>query len=84
MAGEIDIAYTSAVELLELYRKKALSPVEVTRALLDRLDSLEPKINAFCLVDRNGALAAARTSEARWLRGEQTRPKFLLSADAYH
>jgi aspartyl-tRNA(Asn)/glutamyl-tRNA(Gln) amidotransferase subunit A len=72
MAGEIDVAYASAIELLELYRNKALSPVEVTRALLDRLDSLEPKINAFCLVDRNGALAAARASEVRWLRGEQT------------
>jgi len=72
MAGEIDVAYASAIELLELYHNKALSPVEVTRALLDRLDSLEPKINAFCLVDRDGALAAARASEARWLRGEQT------------
>src|SRR5215469_13370473 len=72
MAGEIDVAYASAIELSELYRNKALSPLEVTRALLDRLDSLEPKINAFCLVDRDGALAAARASEARWLRGEQT------------
>ena len=84
MADETDVASTSAVELLQLYRAKALSPLEVTRTLLDRLDSLEPKINAFCLVDRDGALAAARASEARWLRGEQTRPKFLLSADAYH
>ena len=72
MAGETDVAYASAVELLQLYRNKALSPVEVTRALLDRLDSLEPKINAFCLVDRDGALAAVRASEARWLHGEQT------------
>ena len=72
MAGETDVAYASAVELLQLYRNKALSPVEVTRALLDRLDSLEPKINAFCLVDRDGALAAVRASEVRWLHGEQT------------
>ena len=72
MADETDVASTSAVELLQLYRAKALSPLEVTRTLLDRLDSLEPKINAFCLVDRDGALAAAGASEARWLRGEQT------------
>jgi len=72
MADQTDVAYASAVELLGLYRAKALSPVEVTRALFDRLDSLEPKINAFCLVDRDGALASARASEARWLRGEQT------------
>jgi len=57
MSGDQNIAYTSAVSLLELYRKRALSPVEVTRLLLDRLDALQPKINAFCIIDRDGALA---------------------------
>jgi len=70
VSGEIDLAYASALSLLELYRRKALSPVEVTQALIDRLDALEPKINAFCFVDREGALAAARASEGRWRRGE--------------
>jgi aspartyl-tRNA(Asn)/glutamyl-tRNA(Gln) amidotransferase subunit A len=70
MAHENDVAYASAVRLLDLYRKRALSPVEVTRLLLDRLDRLEPRINAFCVVDRDGALAAARESEERWQRGE--------------
>ena len=70
MSAGHDIAYASAVSLLDLYRKKALSPVEVTRLLLDRLDRLQPKINAFCIVDRDGALAAARASERRWQRGE--------------
>ncbi len=69
MAGD-DIAYLSAVSLLDLYRRKVLSPVEVTRLILDRLDVLQPRINAFCIVDRDGALAAARASEGRWLRGE--------------
>jgi aspartyl-tRNA(Asn)/glutamyl-tRNA(Gln) amidotransferase subunit A len=44
--------------------------VEVTLLLFDRLDALQPKINAFCVVDRDGALAAARESEGRWQRGE--------------
>jgi aspartyl-tRNA(Asn)/glutamyl-tRNA(Gln) amidotransferase subunit A len=70
MASENDVAYTSAVSLLDLYRARALSPVEATRLLLDRLDVLQPKINAFCFVDRDGALAAARESERRWQRGE--------------
>ncbi len=65
-----DIAYASAVSLLDLYRRRELSPVEATRLILDRLDALQPKINAFCVVDREGGLAAARASEARWLRGE--------------
>ena len=70
MNADQDIAYASATSLLDLYRKKALSPVEVTQHLLDRLDALQPKINAFCIVDRDGALAAARDSERRWQRGE--------------
>jgi len=70
MAGETEIAYLSAVELIELYRSKALSPVEVIRRTLDRLDALQPKINGFCVVDRDGATEAARASEGRWQRGE--------------
>jgi aspartyl-tRNA(Asn)/glutamyl-tRNA(Gln) amidotransferase subunit A len=69
MRGDQDIAYATAVSLLDRYRRKALSPVEVTRFLLDRLDALQPQINAFCIVDRDGALAAARASEQRWLSG---------------
>src|SRR5262245_45535667 len=73
MAREEDAAYASAVSLLDLYRKRALSPVEVTRLLLDRLDALQPRLNAFCIIDRDGALAAARESERRWRRGEPAR-----------
>jgi aspartyl-tRNA(Asn)/glutamyl-tRNA(Gln) amidotransferase subunit A len=61
-----DIAYKSAHELTALYRAGTLSPVEVAEALFARLEALEPKINAFCVVDRDGALTAARASEARW------------------
>jgi aspartyl-tRNA(Asn)/glutamyl-tRNA(Gln) amidotransferase subunit A len=67
-----DLAYASAVELLDLYCRKALSPVELIQTLLDRLETLEPRINAFCIVDRDGAMAGARLSEGRWRRGEQT------------
>src|SRR2546423_12549226 len=70
MASENDIAYASAVGLLDLYRRKALSPVDATRLILDRLDALQPKLNAFCVVDRDGALAAAREAERRWQQGE--------------
>ena len=74
MTSEDDVAYTSATKLLNLYRKKALSPVEATRLIFDRLDALQPQINAFVVVDRDGALAAAQESEGRWQRGEPLGP----------
>src|ERR1700730_9361710 len=70
MASDNDVAYASAGSLLDLYRTRDLSPVEVTRIPLDGLDALQPKINAFCSVDRDGALAAARESERRWQHGD--------------
>src|SRR5579885_3814671 len=73
MAGD-DIAYKSAQELTGLYSNGQLSPVEAARALFARLDALEPKLNAFCLVDREGAFDAARASEARWRDGKPLSP----------
>jgi aspartyl-tRNA(Asn)/glutamyl-tRNA(Gln) amidotransferase subunit A len=59
----------TATALIEQYRRKALSPVEVARAVLDRISKLQPSLNAFLLVDEEGAVAAARASEARWMQG---------------
>lgn len=56
----------SAVELLAQYRSGALSPVEVTRAMLDQIDRLNPVVNAYCLVDHETTLAMARASEQRY------------------
>jgi aspartyl-tRNA(Asn)/glutamyl-tRNA(Gln) amidotransferase subunit A len=74
MAGDDAIAYASAAELSELYRKQAMSPVETTRLLLDRLEALQPRLNAFCIIDRDGALAASRAAEERWRRLEPLGP----------
>src|SRR5436305_6023055 len=60
----------TASELLRLYRRRELSPVDVTRDQLDRIDKSQPAINAFIIVDRDGALKAAQASEARWQKGE--------------
>ena len=65
-----DIAYLSAVELVELYRQRKLSPLEVTRSILDRTKRFDPQINAFALLDAESALASAADSEKRWQRGE--------------
>ena len=69
-----DIAGLSAVDLVEQYRKKALSPVEATQAVLDRIERLDRHVNAFALLDAESALASARQSEARWQRGEPLGP----------
>jgi aspartyl-tRNA(Asn)/glutamyl-tRNA(Gln) amidotransferase subunit A len=69
-----DIAYLPATSLLDAYRQRKLSPVEVTQGLLGRVDALQPRINAFCVIDRDGALEAARAAEARWQRGEPQGP----------
>jgi aspartyl-tRNA(Asn)/glutamyl-tRNA(Gln) amidotransferase subunit A len=59
-----------ATDLLSLYRRKALSPVEAVDDVLQRIATLDPEFNAFRLVDEKAARAQARQSEARWLRGE--------------
>ncbi|WP_428245421.1 amidase [Ferrovibrio sp.] len=64
------IAWLSATALRDAYHRKALSPVEVTETVLRRAEALQSSINAFCLIDPQAALAQARASEARWLRGE--------------
>jgi aspartyl-tRNA(Asn)/glutamyl-tRNA(Gln) amidotransferase subunit A len=56
-------------ELLARYRRKALSPVEVVRAVLDQIDRYNGIVNAYCYVDTDGALKRARDSEARWMAG---------------
>jgi aspartyl-tRNA(Asn)/glutamyl-tRNA(Gln) amidotransferase subunit A len=65
-----DPALLSASKMLARYRDRSLSPVEAVTASLARIERLNPKLNAFALVDAEGALAAARASEARWVRGE--------------
>jgi len=56
----------SAGELAAHYADGGLSPVEVTTALLARIDAWEPRINALYRLRREAALAEARAAEARW------------------
>ena len=63
-----DLATSTATELLELYRNGEASPVEAVGAVLERIERLDPTLNAFCLVAGDEALDAATASEARWQR----------------
>ena len=58
-----------AHELLAAYRARRLSPVEVTQAVLAHIERWEPHIRATYLLRPEAALAQARASEARWLKG---------------
>jgi aspartyl-tRNA(Asn)/glutamyl-tRNA(Gln) amidotransferase subunit A len=65
-----DLALWSATALIDAYRDKRVSPVEATEAALARIARLDGQLNAFCVVDHDGARAAARAAEARWRRGQ--------------
>jgi Asp-tRNA(Asn)/Glu-tRNA(Gln) amidotransferase A subunit family amidase len=67
------LADLSAASLLEAYRTRRLSPVEVVRAVIERIEAWEPKIAALYLFRPEAALTAAAESEARWGRGEAGR-----------
>lgn len=64
----------TAAELMQGYRAKTLSPVEATQEALAAIDAYDGAVNAYVLVDPEGALAAARASEARWHAGEPLGP----------
>ncbi|MQA84599.1 MAG: amidase [Streptosporangiales bacterium] len=65
-----DIAFRTATDLVAAYSRGELSPVEATRAVLDRIERLNPAVNAFCLVDAERAAQGARDAERRWHRGQ--------------
>src|SRR5437660_5256040 len=69
-----DLAYTSAAELAALIARRAVSPVEVVDVVLDRIDKMQPTINAFITVCADEARAAAKAAEAAVMRGDHLGP----------
>ena len=65
------IAYATIRELGARYRKRELSPVEVTRALLARIEKLDPALHAFVTLTPDRALADARAAEDALRRGDE-------------
>ena len=64
-----DLCYTPATELASLIRDKALSPVELTGAVLDRIERLDPNLNCFCTLAADPALEGARRAEQAVMKG---------------
>ena len=69
-----DLCYTSAIDLGRMIRSRELSPVELTDAVLARIERLNPKLNAFLTVTADLAREQARASEARALRNDLIGP----------
>jgi aspartyl-tRNA(Asn)/glutamyl-tRNA(Gln) amidotransferase subunit A len=64
----------SIVELAPQLRRKEVSPLELTRACLDRIDEVNPTLNAFITVRAESALAEAQAAETEIFRGEWRGP----------
>lgn len=60
----------SALELADMLAAGELTSVELTTACLDRIEALNPRLNAFLHVDRKGALATAAEVDRRRAAGE--------------
>jgi len=69
-----ELCYTPATDLDRLIRTRAVSPVEVTRTVLARIERLNPRLNAFLTVTADLALAQAKASEERARRGGRLGP----------
>ena len=69
-----DLCFTSAVELAELIRGKALSPVEITRAVLERLERMNTRLGAYVMVHAERALGEAGAAERAVMAGEPLGP----------
>jgi len=69
-----DLAWLTLTEAARLVRGKKLSPVELTRSCLERIERLNPKLNAFITVTAEPALAQARAAEAEIQRGQWRGP----------
>jgi aspartyl-tRNA(Asn)/glutamyl-tRNA(Gln) amidotransferase subunit A len=65
-----ELLYKSIDEISTLYRKKEISPVEIMEATLERLEELEPSLNAFITVLAEESLAEARKAETVFQKGE--------------
>lgn len=68
-----EIFYQDAVKLAQLIRQREFSPVEVVQAHLDRIEAVNPRINAVVTI-ADGAMEAARAAEAAVMAGKELGP----------
>ncbi len=69
-----EIMLMTLAEAARSIKARKISPVELTQASLERIESLEPKINAFITVTGDQALSAARKAEKEITSGKYRGP----------
>ncbi len=69
-----EFAFVPAVELAAQIQSRALSPVELMRATLERIEGSQPILNAFITIAADSAMDAARAAEAAVMRGDALGP----------
>src|SRR5271170_433545 len=69
-----ELHWKTAAELAGLIHKRELKPSELMDATLKRIEALNPKLNAFCAMRAEQALAEARALDGKIARGEEIGP----------
>lgn len=69
-----ELCYLTIHEAGPLLKSRKLSPVELTRAFLDRIEQLDGTLHAYITLLRDRALAEARAAETEILRGDYKGP----------
>ena len=69
-----DFAFMSVVELAAAIREKKISPIELTKALLARIEKVNPRLNAFVTIPSEQALCSAAKAEDAVMRGDRLGP----------
>jgi Asp-tRNA(Asn)/Glu-tRNA(Gln) amidotransferase A subunit family amidase len=69
-----DLTFLSAVQMAERIRRKSISPVELAEAHLEKIERLNPKLNAFVHFDPERVRSEAQVAEAAVMRGRMVGP----------
>ncbi|WP_171016916.1 amidase [Pseudalkalibacillus caeni] len=70
----MDYTQLNAADIAELIAKREVSPVEIIKKHLERIDKINPKINAFITVLHDDAMNQAKRAEEKLVKGETIGP----------
>ncbi len=72
--NKTELCFTPAVKLARMIREREISPVELTQAVLERIEAVNPQINAYCTLVPEFALRAAQEAEKKVMKKEELGP----------